>query len=101
MPKYPLDFNFDLFEKRIFPEVVDYVLYTSDNSKMQRPKKSLTATMLHINGLFYLNNVPDYLDLTLKPGYKSQTFSLTKGFMADLSGYMIIYSPINYLLVTL
>lgn len=34
MPKYALDFYFDLFEKGIFPEVVDNVLYSSDNSKM-------------------------------------------------------------------
>ena len=88
MPKYALDFYFDLFEKGIFPEVVDNVLYSSDNSKMQRPQKSPTATMLQMNGLFYLNNVPDYLDLKLKPGYKSKTFPLAKGFMADLSGYM-------------
>lgn len=90
MPKYPMDFYFDLFEKGTFPTVVDNVFYSNDNSEMQRPQESPDTTMLDVNGLFYINNVPDYLDLKLKPGYRSRIFPLTKGFMADLSAYVDI-----------
>lgn len=87
MPKYALDFYFDLFENGKFPEVVDNAFYSSDNSEMLRPQESPNTNMLDMNGLLYINNVPDYINLKLKPGYKSKTIPLTHGFMADISGY--------------
>ncbi|MBC8767851.1 GNAT family N-acetyltransferase [Arenibacter sp. BSSL-BM3] len=89
-----LDFYFDLFERGKFPPVVDDVYYSCDNSEMIRPNNSHSLTNSDVNGWFYLNNVPDYLNLTLKPDYKSKTFQIAQGFIADLTGYSDIS---NYL----
>lgn len=59
MPKYALDFYFDLFENGKFPEVVDNAFYSSDNSEMLRPQESPNTNMLDMDGLLYINNVPD------------------------------------------